>query len=187
MLGVSSPGMCPVLAYDQNQRGRVTTSGASFTTALRSILSGIHGLPQSRPLAKDQSSVRMIPLAPASRARTRRSSMVSRSPDQYIWKSTCELTAQTSSIDRLANELSPMATPRLAAARATATSPSGWTAWTPVGEINTGIETDCPMTVVAIVRSRLLPATCGAKPNWSKDSRLSLDDSPLSDPATSAA
>ena len=51
-------------------------------------------------------------------------------------------TAQTSSIERLAKELSPMATPRFAAARATATSPSGWTACTPVGEINTGIETD---------------------------------------------
>ena len=85
--------------------------------------------------------------------------MVSRSPDQYIWKSTWEFTAQTSSTERLAKELSPMRTPRLAAARATATSPSGWTAWTPVGEINTGIETDWPITVVAIDRSLLLPAT----------------------------
>ena len=84
----------------------------------------------------------MIPLAPASRARARRASIVSRSPDQYIWKRTWEFTAQTSSIERLANELSPMATPRLAAARATATSPSGWTACTPVGEIRTGMETD---------------------------------------------
>lgn len=35
----------------------------------------------------------------------------------------------------------PVAVPRAAAARATATSPSGCTAWTPVGEINTGIDT----------------------------------------------
>ena len=38
----------------------------------------------------------------------------------------------------LANELSPMAVPRAAVARATATSPSGWTAWTPVGDTITG-------------------------------------------------
>ena len=43
------------------------------------------------------------------------------------------------------------------------------------------------MTVVAIVRSRALPATWGAKPSWSKDSRLSLDESPFSDPAMRAA
>ncbi len=43
------------------------------------------------------------------------------------------------------------------------------------------------MTVVAIVRSRLLPATCGAKPNRSKDSKLSLEESPFSDPAIKAA
>jgi hypothetical protein len=74
------------------------------------------------------------------------------------------LTAHTSSIEWLANELSPIATPRLAAALATATSPSGCTAWTPVGEISTGIEIDWPMTVVAMVRSPLLPAMCGANP-----------------------
>ena len=45
-------------------------------------------------------------------------------------------------MEQLAKELSPMATPRLSAARATATSPRGWTACTPVGEINTGIDTD---------------------------------------------
>ena len=33
-----------------------------------------------------------------------------------------------------------MAVPRAAAARATATSPSGWTACTPVGDMNTGSE-----------------------------------------------
>src|SRR5580700_2146900 len=43
------------------------------------------------------------------------------------------------------------------------------------------------MTVVAIVRSRLLPATCGAKPRRSKDSRLSREESPFYDPATNAA
>ena len=43
------------------------------------------------------------------------------------------MAATTSSIGMLANELRPMAVPRAAAARATATSPSGCTAWTPVG------------------------------------------------------
>jgi hypothetical protein len=37
-----------------------------------------------------------------------------------------------------ANELSPIAVPRAAAARAMASSPSGWTACTPVGEMSTG-------------------------------------------------
>ena len=111
---------------------------------------------------------------------------MSRSPDQYIWKSTRSWAAQTSSTERLANELSPIATPRLAAARATATSPSGWTACTPVGESNTGIDTAWPMTVVAMERFWWLPATWGAKPSWSKESRLSFADSPFSDPATRA-
>ncbi len=61
-------------------------------------------------------------------------------PIQYIWKKVRELAATTSSIGLLANELSPIAVPRAAAARATATSPSGWTAWTPVGEMITGID-----------------------------------------------
>ena len=46
-----------------------------------------------------------------------------------------------------------MAVPRAAAARATATSPSGWTAWTPVGDTMTGKEISWPITLV--VRSRL--------------------------------
>ena len=57
-------------------------------------------------------------------------------------------------VDRLlANELNPMITPRLAAARATATSPSGWTAWTPVGEMRTGNEVSTPITVIDRSRS----------------------------------
>ena len=46
----------------------------------------------------------------------------------------------TSSTGLEANELSPIDTPRAAAARATATSPSGSTACTPVGEISTGMD-----------------------------------------------
>jgi hypothetical protein len=74
------------------------------------------------------------------------------------------LAATTSSTGFEANELKPMTVPRLAAARATATSPSGWTAWTPVGEMTTGIEIDCPITDVAMSRSACRPATCGAHP-----------------------
>src|SRR3712207_7700827 len=62
-----------------------------------------------------------------------RASISSRVPTQYIWKWVIGFAATTSSIGLLANEDSPMATPRAAAARATATSPSGWTACTPVG------------------------------------------------------
>ena len=43
--------------------------------------------------------------------------------------------------------------PAPAAARATATSPSGCTACTPVGEMSTGIEIGWPITVVAKSRS----------------------------------
>ncbi|CAM5362355.1 hypothetical protein SANTM175S_00752 [Streptomyces antimycoticus] len=87
---------------------------------------------------------------------------------QYIWKKVRGFAATTSGSGLLAKELSPIAVPRAAAARATATSPSGWTACTPVGEMITGRAICCPMTVVA--RSRLAdsPATCGAKPSSAK-------------------
>ena len=86
----------------------------------------------------------------------------------------------------LANELSPMAMPRAAAARATATSPSGCTAWTPVGEMSTGMDSSWPITVVA--RSRLAdrPATWGANPNSEKAAMLSSTVRPFSEPATRA-
>ena len=71
-----------------------------------------------------------------------RASISSRVPTQYIWKNVCGLAATTSSIGLLANEERPIATPRAAAARATATSPSGCTACTPVGLISTGIDID---------------------------------------------
>ena len=48
------------------------------------------------------------------------------------------LAATTSASGTAANELSPRAVPRAAAARATATSPSGCTACTPAGEQITG-------------------------------------------------
>ena len=46
-----------------------------------------------------------------------------------------------------------MMVPRFAAARATASSPSGCTACTPVGEMSTGIEMGIPITVVPSDRS----------------------------------
>ncbi len=83
------------------------------------------GLPQSRPCENDQSSVAITPAAPACAARSSCSAIWSRPPSQYIWKKVCGLAAMTSSIGLLANELSPIAVPRAAAALATATSPSG--------------------------------------------------------------
>ena len=115
----------------------------------------------------------MRPTTPASRARAIRRSIDSREPIQYIWKKVTGFAAMTSSTDRLANELSPMAVPRAAAARATATSPSGCTAWTPVGEISTGIETSWPITVVARSRAAELPATWGDRPSSPNALRLS--------------
>ena len=103
------------------------------------------GLPQSRPIENDQSSVTMSPTAPAVRARSIRAAIVSLSPTQYIWKNVCGLAATTSSIGLLANELRLITVPRAAAARATATSPSGCTACTPVGEMITGSEIGWPM------------------------------------------
>src|SRR4051794_6759873 len=80
----------------------------------------------------------------------------------------------------------PIAVPRAAAARATATSPSGCTACTPVGLISTGSETSWPMTVVAIRLALASPAVCGAKPISSKAATLSAAVRPFSAPATSA-
>ncbi|CAB4644434.1 unannotated protein [freshwater metagenome] len=76
--------------------------------------------------------------------------------------------------------------PRFAAARAIATSPSGCTACTPVGEIKTGMDNSWPITETDICRCIESPATCGAKPNWSNESRLSRMERPFSDPAMSA-
>ena len=81
----------------------------------------------------------------------------------------------------LANEDSPIAVPRAAAARATATSPSGCTACTPVGEMMTGSEMSCPITVVAMSRFSVAPMTCGAKPSSPNDSTLSETVTPFSD------
>lgn len=141
--------------------------------ALRSSRSGIFGLPQSRPCEKDQSSVTISALAPASRAWSIRRSMASRVPIQYIWKNVCGLAATTSRSGLPAKELSPIAVPRAAAARATATSPSGCTACTPVGEMTTGRAICWPRTVVVISRLADSPATCGANPSCAKAAVLS--------------
>ena len=166
--------------------GRVTTEGACRIISCRVIFSGIRGDPQSRPKENDQSSVTMIPTAPAARARSILAAISSRSPTQYIWKNSCGLAAMTSSIGLEANEESPIAVPRAAAARATATSPSGCTACTPVGEISTGSEIGWPITVVAISRVAGSPATCGANPSSANASTLSRMVTPASAPAISA-
>src|SRR5215472_2875825 len=79
-----------------------------------------------------------------------------------------------------------MTVPAAAAARATATSPSGCTACTPVGEISTGRLTSRPMTVVASWRSAGRPATCGRKRSSENARTLSCMVTPASVPATTA-
>ena len=117
---------------------------------LRSTFSGISGLPQSRPIENDQSRVAIRPLAPAACARSMRWTITSRSPVQYIWKKVVASVAVTSSTDLQAKLDRPMTVPRAAAARATATSPSGCTACTPVGRDDApGSEISWPITVVA--------------------------------------
>ena len=143
----------PARANCSAQRGRVTTPGASRIFVMKSIFSGISGLPQSRPIENDQSNVAINPTAPAVLARCIRCTITSRSPVQYIWNTVAGLAATTSSTDLLAKFDSPITVPRAAAARATATSPSGCTACTPVGEMITGSEMSCPNAEVAIARS----------------------------------
>ena len=111
-----------------SHRGRVRPSGSIRTVVRRSMFSGIFGLPQSRPWAKHQSVVAISPTAPAARARSTRAAIASRPPSQYTWKNVLGLAATTSSIGLLAKDDRPIAVPRAAAARATATSPSGCTA-----------------------------------------------------------
>ena len=76
--------------------------------------------------------------------------------------------------------------PRAAAARATAISPSGWTDCTPVGEISTGSEIVCPITVVVMSRAGGRSATWGANPSSLNAARLSASVTPASEPAISA-
>ena len=99
--------------------------------------------------------------------------MTSRSPVQYIWKNVAAPVAVTSSTDLLAKLDSPMMVPRAVAARATATSPSGCTAWTPVGLMTTGSEISWPISEVPWVRSAWLPATWGDRPSSANAAWLS--------------
>ena len=96
------------------------------------------------------------------------------------------MAATTSSTGLLANELRPIAVPRAAAARATATSPSGCTACTPVGEMITGIEIGLAHDRGGQVALRGRPATCGAKPSSPNAATLSSTVTPRSEPAISA-
>jgi len=141
------------------------------------------GLPQSRPCENVQSSVRMSPAAPAARARSTRASIASRVPAQYICAKVFGLAATTSSIPVLARPDKPRAVPRAAAARATPTSATGCTAWTPTGERITGNAMSTPMTVVDRSRSCARPATCGAKPSSENAATLSSSVRPRSVPA----
>ncbi len=161
-------------------------SGANCRIALRSIFSGMGGLPQSRRVANVQSSVMIRPLAPAFFARSARCRILSRLPTQYIWKNVFGLASHTSSTGLLANELSPIAVPTSRHARATPTSPSGVTACTPVGEISTGSEMSWPITEVAWSRSWGRFAMCGRNPSSENALTLSSSVMPCSEPATSA-
>ena len=82
MLGVVRSGALPVLAKDQNHRGWDSASGAKRSIVRRSTVSGMVGLPQSRPWENDQSRVAMRPTAPAARARSTRAWICSRVPIQ---------------------------------------------------------------------------------------------------------
>lgn len=123
----------------------MATFGTIRTIVVRSTLSGISGLPQSRPIENDQSRVAISPIAPARWARSMRCTITSRSPVQYIWKSVRGQASTTSSTGLDAKFDRPI--------RVTATSPSGCSAWTPVGLISTGSETSWPSTVRDIDRS----------------------------------
>ena len=97
------------------------------------------------------------------------------------------LAAMTSSMGLLPKALRHMTVPRAVAALATATSASGWTACTPVGEISTGMETGWPITLVDRSRPPGLPATVGANPNSPNAASFWLRVTPASAPARSAA
>ena len=76
--------------------------------------------------------------------------------------------------------------PRAAAARATATSPSGCTACTPVGEISTGSEICCPITVVVRSRCGGSAADVRGEAELAERGDVVGERQPASEPATSA-
>ena len=82
MFGVVRSGYFPVRAKERSQRGWARASGAKRSMARRFTVSGMVGLPQSRPWEKDQSNVAMRPTAPAARARSTRAAIWSRVPIQ---------------------------------------------------------------------------------------------------------
>ena len=148
--------------------GRASTCGAYFRAASKSILRDERAAPvaavgeqTSRGWRSSRRRRRGEP-APCGRA-------FLAGADPVHLEEGLRFASTTSSIGLLANEDSPITTPRAAVtARATATSPSGCTACTPVGLIMTGIDMCWPMTVTAMSRSLLSPATCGAKPSSAK-------------------
>ena len=74
-LGVVRSGTFRVRAKSRSQlRPGAGPRGRSGSIVLRSIFSGMEGLPQSRPWENDQSRVAISPTAPAARARSMRSS-----------------------------------------------------------------------------------------------------------------
>ena len=82
MFGAVRSGSCPDLAKAYSQRGRRSASGAKRAIVLQVSVSGITGLPQSRPWENDQSKVAISPTAPAARARSIRWRISSRVPTQ---------------------------------------------------------------------------------------------------------
>jgi hypothetical protein len=126
-------------------------------------------------------------VAPPARAVSARRSRTSRSADQCTWKNSFGLTAATSAAGLLANSLSPIAVPASRVPSATATSPSGWTAWAPTGDAITGRLISVPRTVVR--RSRLDGRSAsrgGANLISPNAATLSARVAPASAPASSA-
>jgi hypothetical protein len=145
------------------------------------------GLPQSRPAGNDQSSVTISARAPAARATSARSSSVSRSADQCTWKKSFGLAAVTSAAGLLANSLSPSAVPAARVPIATATSPSGCTAWAPTGAAMTGRSMSTPSTEVRRSRRAGSPASRGGANRIApKAATLSARVTPASAPASIA-
>ena len=154
-------GGLPVRAKPASQRGRISTSGANRTMVLRSRRSGMAGLPQSRPMGERPVQGQDQPHRPGGAGPLDAAAICSRDPGPVDLEERLGV-GRNDLLERLAGERAQAhGRPRAAAARATATSPSGCTACTPVGEMITGSETRLAHDRGGQLALWSEPVTCG--------------------------
>ena len=181
MFGTVRSGSCPVAARSRAASAAAQRpAGANRTIALRSIFSGMHGLPQSRPVENDQSRVTISPTAPAAGRARPAASIRSRVPDPVDLEERLRVGGDDL-LDRLAARTSdsPMAVPARGGGAGDgdlAVGMDGLHAGR--GDEHRQRDRPGPCTVVARSRSAAGRRRAGAKPSSANAAMLSSSVTP---------